>query len=66
MLGHDIKQMQKEKEETAFRKRFPDRQPRPPSLPQEQQTELLIREYNRLLIKYKNNALNVETPLALL
>lgn len=65
LLGHDIKQMQQEKEEALFRRHFPERPGR--NSPQEQlQTEQLVREFNRLLIKYKNNKLNAPTALNLL
>jgi hypothetical protein len=59
--------MQHEKEETAFRRHFPGRKTYSrPLKAQEESTEALIKEFNRLLIKYKNNSLNLETPLALL
>ena len=42
LLGHDIRQMQQEKEEALFRRRFPEKPAR--SSPQEQpQTEQLVR-----------------------
>ena len=65
LLGHDIRQMQEEKEQALFRRHFPA--PPARSSPQEQlQTEQLVREFNRILIKHKNNRLNAPTSLNLL
>lgn len=65
LLGHDIRQMQREKEEALFRRHFPEKPAR--SSQQEQlPTEQLVREFNRLLIRYKNNGLNAPTSLGLL
>lgn len=58
--------MQKEKEEVLFRKHFPEKQAKNSIEQEELQTEQLVKEFNRLLIKYKNNKLNAPTSLNLL